>query len=157
MASVFDIAEYILSETGYVSTMKLQKLAFYSQAYSLVAFGEPLFPDDFEAWVNGPVCPQLFQAHRGLFVIGEGDLRVESHPGEVAGKRAACVQHILSALGRLSGQQLSELTHAEKPWLDARNGCADGDRCSNIIPKQSIREYYGSSACTNIAFTSLSL
>ena len=31
MASVFDVAEYVLSETG-VSTMKLQKLVFYSQA-----------------------------------------------------------------------------------------------------------------------------
>lgn len=43
MASVFDVAECVLSETG-VSTMKLQKLVFYSQAYSLSVFDEPLFP-----------------------------------------------------------------------------------------------------------------
>lgn len=34
MANVLDVASYILDQTGYVSTMKLQKLTFYSQAYS---------------------------------------------------------------------------------------------------------------------------
>ena len=157
MASVFDVAGYVLSEIGYVSTMKLQKIVFYSQAYSLAIFDEPLFPDDFEAWVNGPVCPQLFQAHKGLFVVGEGDLRAESHPEKVTGKQIQCVRHVLSALGQLNGQQLSELTHAERPWLDARAGCADSDRCSNVITKQAIKEYYGSSACSNVAFANLGL
>lgn len=34
MASILDITEYILEKKGYVSTMKLQKLAFYSNALS---------------------------------------------------------------------------------------------------------------------------
>lgn len=66
MVGVFDVAEYVLSEVGYVSTMKLQKLVFYSQAYSLVALDEPLFSDDFEAWVNGPVCPPLVSGSQGF-------------------------------------------------------------------------------------------
>ena len=86
---VFDVAEYVLSEVGYVSTMKLQKLVFYSQAYSLVTFDEPLFSDDFEAWVNGPVCPPLFRAHKGLFVVGKGDLRAEGDLGKVTKEQAA--------------------------------------------------------------------
>lgn len=65
MANVFDIAEYILGKLGFVSTMKLQKLAFYSQALSLVKTGEPLFREQFQAWVNGPVCYELFARHRG--------------------------------------------------------------------------------------------
>lgn len=40
--------------------MKLQKLVFCSQVYSLVTLDEPFFSDDFEAWINGPVCPSLF-------------------------------------------------------------------------------------------------
>lgn len=57
---MFDVAEYVLSEVGYVSTMKLQKLVFYSQAYSLVVLDEPLFSDDFEAWINCPASPLCF-------------------------------------------------------------------------------------------------
>ena len=155
MVGVFDVAEYVLSEVGYVSTMKLQKLVFYSQAYSLVAFDEPLFSDDFEAWVNGPVCPPLFRAHKGLFVVGKGDLRAEGDLGKVTKEQASCVKHVVLALGKLSGQELSALTHAESPWLDARNGCSDDERCTAVIAKQAIKEYYSSSACSNVVFANL--
>ena len=35
MVGVFDVAEYVLSEVGYVSTMKLQKLVFQLFSYLL--------------------------------------------------------------------------------------------------------------------------
>ena len=38
-----------------ITTMKLQKLCFYSQAYSLVKYNQQLFPEDFRAWKNSPV------------------------------------------------------------------------------------------------------
>ena len=43
MNSVFDIAQYILSATGEMTTMKLQKLVYYCQAWSLVWDEEPIF------------------------------------------------------------------------------------------------------------------
>ena len=56
--------------------MKLQKLAFYSQAMALVWDDVPIFEDDFEAWPKGPVCRNLFQTHKGMFMIeGSGVLR----------------------------------------------------------------------------------
>ena len=100
---MFDVAEYVLSEVGYVSTMKLQKLVFYSQAYSLVVLDEPLFSDDFEAWINCPASPSLFWAHKGLFVVGEGDLRAGGDLGKVTKKQATCVKHVVLALDKLSG------------------------------------------------------
>ena len=72
MARIDDVAAYILEDLGSVSTMKLQKLTFYSQAYYLVTCGSPLFPEDFEAWANGPVAPILFKRHKGEFVISRG-------------------------------------------------------------------------------------
>lgn len=36
MATVFDTAKYILEKRGAMSTMKLQKLCYYAQAWSLV-------------------------------------------------------------------------------------------------------------------------
>ena len=56
MASVFDVAKYILNNKGRMSTWKLQKLCYYSQAWSLAWTETPLFEEDFEAWKNGPVC-----------------------------------------------------------------------------------------------------
>ena len=47
MASVFDVAKYILHKLGTVTTWKLQKLVYYCQAWSLVWDDEPLFFDIF--------------------------------------------------------------------------------------------------------------
>ncbi|MCH7691617.1 MAG: DUF4065 domain-containing protein, partial [candidate division Zixibacteria bacterium] len=53
--SVFDVAKYILSKLGGVSAMKLHKLLYYAQAWSLVWDERPLFQERIEAWVSGPV------------------------------------------------------------------------------------------------------
>ena len=81
MANVFDTAKYILEQFGSMSTMKLQKLCYYSQAWSLVWDDSPLFEEDFQAWANGPVCPELFFKTQGKYSAsaidetgGEGDL-----------------------------------------------------------------------------------
>ena len=70
MASVFDVAKYVLEHTGQITTMKLQKLVYYCQAWSLAWDGKPLFPEEFRAWANGPVCKELYERHRGQFVVG---------------------------------------------------------------------------------------
>ncbi|MBF1076999.1 MAG: DUF4065 domain-containing protein, partial [Prevotellaceae bacterium] len=72
--SVVDVATYILERTDTITTMKLQKLAFYSQALHLVNNGTPLFPEDFQAWRGGPVAPELYALHRGKFLIRPGEL-----------------------------------------------------------------------------------
>ena len=68
MANVNDVARYILERQGEnLSTMKLQKLVYYAQAWSLVWDEKPLFSSRFEAWANGPVCRELYNQHRGHF------------------------------------------------------------------------------------------
>lgn len=74
MKSVVDVAAFILDEYGTMTTMKLQKLAYYSQAYCLSPNG-PLFEEDFQAWMNGPVVPELYREHRGRFLIRRGGPR----------------------------------------------------------------------------------
>ena len=70
MVNIVDVAAYILGEIGgEISTMKLQKLCYYSQAWTLVWSGKELFNEDFEAWVNGPVCKELFKKHQGVFSL----------------------------------------------------------------------------------------
>ena len=69
MATVFDAAKYILEQRGRLSTMKLQKLCYYSQAWSLVWDDAPLFEEEFEAWANGPVCRVLYEYSRGKFSV----------------------------------------------------------------------------------------
>ena len=48
--TAIDVAAYILSKQGDMPAMKLQKLVYYSQAWSLVWDDKPLFRDRIEAW-----------------------------------------------------------------------------------------------------------
>ena len=68
---VFDVAAYILEKMESMTTMKLQKLVYYSQAWSLVWDEKQLFEEDIEAWANGPVVRDLFDYHRGMYEISE--------------------------------------------------------------------------------------
>ena len=74
MVSVFDVAKYILEKQGRMSTWKLQKLCYYSQAWHFTWTERRLIEEDFQAWRNGPVCPELFFAHQGRFMIESKDL-----------------------------------------------------------------------------------
>lgn len=143
MVSALDVAAYILREKGPMTAMKLQKLVYYSQAWSLVWDEEPLFVEDIQAWANGPVVPELFQAHRGLF-------RVDSIPGgnpeALNATQKETVQAVLDFYGDKPSQWLSDLTHMETPWRKARGTCLPGAPCTTIISHADLAEYYGTLA-----------
>ena len=67
MASAHDVARYIVRQLAPLSTIKLQKLVYYSQAWHLVWEDAPLFDERVEAWANGPVVPEIYREHRGEF------------------------------------------------------------------------------------------
>lgn len=143
MATVFDVAKYILEKTGTVSTWKLQKLCFYSQAWSLAWTEKPLFNEDFEAWSNGPVCPELFRVHKGQFVVDPSDFRF-GDPNKLTEDQIDTINRVLEHYGDWDPYELREQTHGEKPWKDARGELPDGAQSKNIIKKESIGLYYGS-------------
>ena len=44
------------------SNMKLQKLLYYVQGFHIAVFNRPLFNEDIEAWMYGPVVPEIGRA-----------------------------------------------------------------------------------------------
>lgn len=141
MATVFDVAAYILENKGSVTTWKLQKLVYYSQAWSLVWDDEPLFEEEIQAWINGPVCPALYREHRGHFHI---DSISGGEPRSLTKDQRETVDAVLSFYGDRNPQWLSDLTHMEAPWRDARNGLSPRDRGDSVISLESMAEYYES-------------
>ncbi len=69
MTSVLDVSAYILQKKGAVTTWKLQKLVYYCQAWSLVWDDQPFFTEEIQAWINGPVCPALYEKHKGSYHV----------------------------------------------------------------------------------------
>lgn len=142
MASVFDVAKYVLKKLGSITTMKLEKEVYYCQAWALAWDEKPLFDEDFQAWANGPVCPELFQKHKGQFVVNE-DLFQELEDYHFEKDEIETMDAVLDYYGDKEPQWLSELTHKELPWKEARAGIALGEPCSNVISKESMQQYYG--------------
>jgi uncharacterized phage-associated protein len=54
------------------------------------------------------------------------------------------VDAVLNFYGPKTGFYLSELTHRERPWREARNGLAPGEMGDQEITKAAMRNYYGS-------------
>jgi uncharacterized phage-associated protein len=139
--SALDVAEYILRRRGRMSTMKLQKLVYYSQAWSLVWDERPLFYEDVEAWANGPVIRELFNYHRGMFeiehvVTGNADL--------LSASEKETVDSVLNFYGDKPAQWLIDLSHSEEPWRRARMGLPETARGARRISLDSMAEYYSS-------------
>ncbi len=138
--TALDVAAYILDQLGRITAMKLQKLVYYAQAWSLAWTGEPLYPNRIEAWGRGPVVRDLYAAHRGEFEVQSvpgGD------PAKVSPRDRAIIDAVLANYGSKSPQTLSDLTHSEEPWLQARAGTPPGASSNEEISLRSMRAYYG--------------
>lgn len=141
-ATVFDVAKYVLSKTGSITAMKLQKLVYYAQVWSLVWDEKPLFSEQFEAWAHGPVIPALYQAHKGLFKVSAKN--ISGKISALTANQKDTIDRVLAVYGKLTAQQLIDLTHWEAPWRNARGNMPAGTPCQNEISQTDIFEYYAS-------------
>jgi uncharacterized phage-associated protein len=141
MASVLDVAATILRKRGRMTTMKLQKLAYYSQAFSLVWDGKPLFQERFEAWASGPVCPALHRVIHWHFTVTEEDIP-GGDPSRIKKKQMETIDAVLKHYGGKPTDHLLMLTQIESPWKDARDGYSPGEDCTKVITWDSMKEYY---------------
>lgn len=142
MNTVFDVAKYVLHHLhDGTTTMKLEKLVYYCQAWSLAWDGLPLFREDFQAWANGPVCPALFATHKGKFWIDEN--AYDDASGSFTPEQIETMDKVLAGYGDKEPYVLSAMTHEERPWREARKDVAPGAPCSQVIDKDVMQEYYG--------------
>jgi uncharacterized phage-associated protein len=142
MASAHDVAKYILRAQGEsMTTWKLQKLVYYSQAWHLVWEDEALFPERIEAWANGPVVRALYDQHRGAYTVSAWPHGKVSNLSE---RQRSSIDAVLKFYGHRSGKWLSDLTHQEPPWNEARRGLGANVRSNRVITHAMMSGYYGS-------------
>jgi len=142
--TVFDVAAYILEKQPKkppITAWKLQKLIYYCQVWSLVWDEKPLFSQKILAWANGPVVKELYEQHRGQFSV------VKIQKGfleNLSTNQKDTIDNVLKAYGDKTAQWLSDLTHLEYPWIEARQGLKVGERGKAEIKLATMHEYYSS-------------
>lgn len=142
MTTIYDVAKYILEKMGPMSTWKLQKLCYYAQAWTLAWSGDKLFNEDFQAWANGPVCPALFQEHKGMFTIDSQQI-TKGNTSRLSSEQIENIEIIIADYGNKDAFWLREQTHQEDPWKNARGNLPEGASSDALITKDSMGVFYG--------------
>ena len=141
MPEINHVARYLIERLGPMTTMKLQKLVYYCQAWSLAWDEEPLFEEEFQAWANGPVSPELFSAHSEKYKLDDDFLNTYSGY-EFNQDQLETIEVVIEHYGGKSPNYLRELTHKERPWKETRGNIPLGYFCDKVISKELMQEYY---------------
>ena len=135
-----DIANKILARAtnneyeDLISNMKLQKLLYYQQGFHLAYFGTPLFDEEIEAWMYGPVVPSVYTHFREN---GNKGIEYNNEVVELTGnKEEALFNEVYKIYGGYSALGLMEMTHSESPWKSTNVGNG------NIISKDKLRGFF---------------
>lgn len=146
------VVDYVImslngDESFSLINLKLQKLMYYIQAWSLGINKVAMMDARFEAWVHGPVCRQLynrFKETKSLYsVITKEDILNVNAADEIASDDKEFIDYILENFARYSGTQLESMTHSELPWIEARGGVGQMEHCENQISEETMKDFYG--------------
>lgn len=127
-----------------VSNLRLHKLLYYAQAWSMVLRERDLFEEDFQAWRHGPVIPAVYQrlksaAADGSVVIPEHWLDEVPDP---LPDEADFVRAVWDSYKSYSAIGLANKTHEEAPWKNVWGSRPASDLGSDVIPVGAIEEYF---------------
>lgn len=138
--TVFDVADWFLHKKSFTHK-QLQKLCYYAQAWHYTLLGEPLFEEEFQAWIHGAVCPPLYArfASYGWTPIK----KLKGKSPKFSSESLQVLRSVYDTYSKLSGAQLESLNHSELPWRKARGDLLPYEPSENVISLESMRKFYG--------------
>ena len=141
MENIRDIANWFLSKSP-MTHKKVQKLCYYAQAWYCALYnGEPLFEDEIQAWVHGPVIASL---HPDFTDYKWDDIpKRQFDDSKFSAKTIKILETVYNTYGNLTGDQLESLTHSEDPWIITRENLKPWEPSTKAIPCSVLRNYYG--------------
>nr|VFJ42946.1 MAG: Uncharacterized phage-associated protein [Candidatus Kentron sp. FM]VFJ43598.1 MAG: Uncharacterized phage-associated protein [Candidatus Kentron sp. FM]VFK05627.1 MAG: Uncharacterized phage-associated protein [Candidatus Kentron sp. FM] len=137
MITARNVAEYFLAmaeEDSDLSNMKLQKLVYYSQAFHLAIFDQPLFEEEIEAWTHGPVCPELYHSYK-QYGHNPIEYRNEKTFDMFSEEQIGLLNEVSEVFGKYSAGALRNMTHQDQPWIEM-------EETAGIIRKERMMDFY---------------
>jgi uncharacterized phage-associated protein len=137
------VTDYLLANLYHMTAFQLQKSLYYIQGFSYTFLNAPLFSDNCEAWVHGPVYRNVFNSYRGCFGIEP----LRPSPPDMSiftGEEKEVIDAVIKHICCYSGDVLEQFTHAEPPWVEARQGLPANEPSNRIIQQKTIKEYFAS-------------
>lgn len=138
MDKILDVAQYIcerykeIAKESLDSEMKLHKLLYFTQREAFAVLGRPAFEGDLEGWIYGPVSREV------RLNFNKGKIITATVP--VSDTVQYIVNNVVMEYGALASWKLSELTHKEISWLNARKGLQSQEIGDVVLSLDDIRE-----------------
>jgi uncharacterized phage-associated protein len=144
-ARAIDIARFLIRlahtepEPEFVSHMRLQKLLYYVQGWSLATRSDPMFLSMIQAWVHGPVVYDVYKAFRAY---DDQPIPDSESADTLPDDDRAFVTSIWAHYKAFSASELRRMTHSEMPWLAARGDLPPTERADAEISHQSMMDWF---------------
>lgn len=140
------VTQYILCKNEEITPLSLQKQLYFIQGIYLSLYKQILFNADCEAWLHGPVYPEIYHKYKKYGydpIEDEENLICEKDlDSKLSSNEKMVVDLVTQTFGRYSGKILENITHKEEPWKIARRGIKTLDYSNEIITVKSIEEYF---------------
>ena len=136
---------YIFNQMQEITPLALQKMLYFIQGIYMVKFEKPLYEEDCMAWVHGPVYEEVYNLFRDFKYNPIEDNRFAIFKGrfkELTEEEKEVIDLVINSFGSYSGKVLENITHNEKPWLDARMTYESLEPSREIIKKSAIQKYF---------------
>lgn len=133
-------ASYIITKSGDITPLQLQKLLYYIQALYIIYFNKYAFTDDCEAWQHGPVYKDIYEKYKE-FRYESISQNSEDLPA-LSQEEKQIADTVINIFGFYSGKILERFTHFEMPWLKTREGLSPDSSSTRIIRKKLLSEYF---------------
>ena len=116
--------------------LKLQVLLYYAQGFHLGKVYSPIFPENIEAWPQGPVVRPAWVVFRNYPVLPVRQLLTLA--GDAFNNyQTILLQWIYSRIGRLDGEWLAARSSQEEPYIRSyRSGYG------MVIPQSRMRRHF---------------
>ncbi len=121
----------------YMTNLRLNKLMYFAQAWSLALLHKPLFQESIEAWAYGPVVPSIYREYKE-----NGKRPIESVSPEFSiemfsDEERELLSSVMAAYRKYSTPGLVDIAHIKDgPWDKAYNSN------KRIIDQEDIRKFF---------------
>ncbi len=134
--------EVLDNNANLLTNLKIQKLLYYAQGIYLAFMDEKLFDDDIVALEKGPVVTTVYNSYKqsGIKINDEINFIYQDEDKIISNKidnmkyAYNVLETVFQTYIQFSGEELSEMTHHERPWKETPQG--------DVININLIKEYF---------------
>ncbi len=139
------IVNYILYKIEEVTPLAVEKILMFANGVNLAVNDRPLFEQEIQAWVHGPVCPDVYFKYKS-FGYKPINVGIKSDSGclvsLISKDELAVIDVVLDTFGIYSPKILEEISHIQTTWINKRVGYKENEPCQEQIDIEELKKYY---------------